>query len=45
MTPNNSDSNYSRIDPSEQSRATDRMLANQDLGVSRREFFGLTAAS
>ena len=45
MTPNDSDSNHSCIAPSEQSPATDRMLANQDAGVSRREFLGMTAAS
>ena len=45
MTPNDSDSNQSRIDSSEQSSATDRMLSNQDSGVSRREFLGMTAAS
>src|SRR5271168_4539015 len=45
MTPNNSDSNHSRIDSSEQSPATDRVLANLDPGVSRREFLGMTAAS
>ena len=45
MTPNNSDSNQSRIDSSEQSSAADRMLSNQDSGVSRREFLGMTAAS
>jgi hypothetical protein len=45
MTPNDSDSNQSRIDSSEQSSATDRMLSNQDSGVSRREFLGMTTAS
>ena len=45
MTPNNSDSNHSRIDSSEQSPATGRVLANLDPGVSRREFLGMTAAS
>lgn len=45
MTPNDSDSNHSCIAPSEQSPATDRMLANQDAGVSRREFLGMTTAS
>jgi uncharacterized protein len=45
MTPNDGDSNHSCIAPSEQSPATDRMLANQDAGVSRREFLGMTAAS
>ena len=45
MTPNDSDLNPSRIDSSEQSSATDRMLSNQDSGVSRREFLGMTAAS
>jgi aryl-alcohol dehydrogenase-like predicted oxidoreductase len=44
MTPNDSDSNQSRVDSSEQS-ATDRMLSNQDPVVSRREFLGMTAAS
>jgi predicted aldo/keto reductase-like oxidoreductase len=37
MTPNDSESNHSRIDSSEQSSATD--------GVNRREFLGMTAAS
>jgi predicted aldo/keto reductase-like oxidoreductase len=45
MTPSDSDSNQSRIDSYEQSSATDRMLSNQDSGVSRREFLGMTAAS
>jgi aryl-alcohol dehydrogenase-like predicted oxidoreductase len=45
MTPNNSDLNYSGIGSPEQSLATDRILANQDPGVSRREFLGMTAAS
>jgi predicted aldo/keto reductase-like oxidoreductase len=45
MTPSDSGSNQSRIDSYEQSSATDRMLSNQDSGVSRREFLGMTAAS
>ena len=45
MTPSDSDSNQSRIDSYGQSSATDRMLSNQDSGVSRREFLGMTAAS
>src|SRR5580658_8499179 len=45
MTPNHSDSNRSRIDSSEQSLATGGMLSNEDSGVSRREFLGMTAAS
>jgi len=45
MTPNNSDSNHSRLDSSEQSPATDRILANQDPSLSRRDFLGMTAAS
>jgi hypothetical protein len=45
MTPSDRDSNHSRIDSSEQSPATDRMLPNLDPGVSRREFLGMTAAS
>ena len=45
MTPNHSDSNRSRIDSSEQSLATDRMLSSRDSVVSRREFLGMTAAS
>src|SRR5438876_12325935 len=45
MTPNDSDSNQSRFDSAEQSPAKDRMLANQDPGVSRRERLGMTAAS
>ena len=44
MTPNNSDSNHSRVDSFEQS-ATDRVLASQEPVVSRREFLGMTAAS
>jgi predicted aldo/keto reductase-like oxidoreductase len=45
VTPNDRDSNPSRIDSTVQSPATDRMLANLDHGVSRREFLGMTAAS
>src|SRR5881275_25711 len=45
MTPNNSDSNQPRFDSFEQSPPKDRMLANHDPGVSRREFLGMTAAS
>ena len=45
MTPNNSDSKQLRFGSSEQSPAKDRMLANHDPGVSRREFLGMTAAS
>jgi uncharacterized protein len=45
MTPNDSDSNPLRIDSSEQSSSADRMLSNQDSGVSRREFLSVTAAS
>ena len=45
MTPNHNDSNQSRIDSTEQSPAADRMLSNQDPGVSRRDFLGMTAAS
>jgi uncharacterized protein len=45
MTLSNSDSNRSRFDSSDQFRAADRTLANQDPGVSRREFLGMTAAS
>jgi len=55
MTPNDSNSNHSRINSSEQSTATDSVLANldpahhdpanHDPGVSRREFVGMTAAS
>ncbi len=45
MIPNDSDSNQSRIDSSQQSPATDGMLSSQDVGVSRREFLGMTAAS
>jgi hypothetical protein len=44
MIPNNSDSNQSCFDSSEPSPAKDRMLENQ-AGVSRREFLGMTAAS
>jgi aryl-alcohol dehydrogenase-like predicted oxidoreductase len=45
MTPNHSDSNPSRIDSSDQSSPSDRMLAHLDPGVSRREFVGMAAAS
>jgi predicted aldo/keto reductase-like oxidoreductase len=45
MTLSDSNSNQSRIHAYEQSSATDRMLSNQDSGVSRREFLGMTAAS
>jgi hypothetical protein len=45
MTPNDSDSNRSRIDSSVQSPATERVLSNQDASVSRREFLGMAAAS
>jgi len=45
MTPNGRDSNHSHINVSDQFPATDRMLTNQDSGVSRREFLGMTAAS
>jgi uncharacterized protein len=45
MTPNDSDSNQTHIDSSQQLSATDRTLSNQDSGVSRREFLGMTTAS
>jgi aryl-alcohol dehydrogenase-like predicted oxidoreductase len=45
MTSTDSDSNHSRINSSENSPAADSMLANQDPGVSRREFLGMAAAS
>src|SRR6478752_4468188 len=45
MTPKDLDSNQSRIDASQQSATTERILANQNSGVSRREFLGMTAAS
>jgi uncharacterized protein len=45
LTPSDSNSNWSRIDVSEQSPASNKLLGNQDLGVSRREFLGMTAAS
>ena len=45
MTPNDTESNHTCIDSSEQSPATDRMLTNQDPGLSRREFVGMAAAS
>jgi predicted aldo/keto reductase-like oxidoreductase len=45
MTPNDGHSNYSQIDSLERSAATDGMLSNQDSGVNRREFLGMTAAS
>jgi uncharacterized protein len=45
MTANNTDSRQSTFDSFQQSPAIDRALANQDPGVSRREFLGMTAAS
>ena len=45
MTPNDSHSNYSQIDSSEQSAVTDGVVSNQEVGVNRREFLGITAAS
>jgi uncharacterized protein len=45
MTPNHSNSNQLRIDSLDQSSATERIFVNQDPGVSRREFLGMTAAS
>src|SRR5271156_773153 len=45
MIPNASSSSQSPIDSSEQWSATGSMLSNDDSGVSRREFLGITAAS
>ena len=45
MTPKDLDSNQSRIDSFEQLATIERILANQDSGVSRREFLGMAAAS
>jgi uncharacterized protein len=45
MTANKTDSKQSMLDSFQQLPATDRVLANQDHGVSRREFLGMTAAS
>jgi diketogulonate reductase-like aldo/keto reductase len=45
MTPNDSHSNHSRFDSSDQPPAADRILGNEDAGVSRRRFLGVTAAS
>jgi uncharacterized protein len=45
MTPKDLDSNPSKTDSFEQLAATERILANQDVGVTRREFLGMTAAS
>jgi len=45
MTFNDSDSNQSCCDCPDRSPLQDRMLANHDSTVSRREFLGMTAAS
>ena len=45
MSLNDSDSNQSRSDRCDRSPSQDRMLANHDPSVSRREFLGMTAAS
>src|SRR6202040_1030637 len=45
MTLNDSDSNQSSSGRSDRSPLQDRMLANQDFAVSRRDFLGMTAAS
>src|SRR5437879_4669189 len=45
MTPCSSDSNQSCFDSSERSLAKTKMAADQDSGVNRREFLGMTAAS
>src|SRR5260370_39163870 len=45
MTLNHDNADQSRFDSSERSPAKDRNLANQDSGVSRREFLGMTASS
>ena len=45
MTPNHTDSNQARFDSSERLLQSDGMPANQDSGVDRREFLGMTAAS
>jgi uncharacterized protein len=45
MTPNGRDSSHAHVNVSGHLPATERMLANTDPGVSRREFLGMTAAS
>ncbi len=45
MTLNHDNADQSRFDSSERTPAKDRNLANQDPGVNRREFLGMTAAS
>jgi predicted aldo/keto reductase-like oxidoreductase len=45
MSPNNNDWNQSCVDSRRQPPAKDRMLVDQDHGLSRREFIGMTAAS
>jgi len=45
MTPNGRDSNRSHVNVSKHLPATERMLANTDTGLNRREFLGMTAAS
>ena len=45
MTPHNSDSNQSHCNGSDRSPSQDRMLANPDTAVSRRDFLGMTAGS
>src|ERR1700738_4960672 len=45
MTLDNGDSNHPCCDSSDRSPLQDRMAANHDPAVSRREFLGMTAAS
>jgi predicted aldo/keto reductase-like oxidoreductase len=45
MTSNNSDSNQLHFDSCDRSLANDSPVANQEPGVSRREFLSMTAAS
>ena len=45
MTPNGRDLNHSQVNVSEHLPATERMLANTDTVLNRREFLGMTAAS
>src|ERR1700681_1321350 len=45
MTLDNGDSNHPCCDSSDRSPLQDRMAANHDSSVSRREFLGMTAAS
>jgi predicted aldo/keto reductase-like oxidoreductase len=45
MTPNDSDSNQSHSACLDRAPAQDRMVANSDTSVSRRDFLGMTAGS